>query len=273
MTVKLNSQQIDYCIQVIAEHPEQYAWGVRQQIYLETMPFWSILYPVEAATGVVGKIADVFASMMHLVCHGKTYLLAHNNPHSCGYTGLAFQGQNMFDQKYIQHFTSHQQFFDGLQDGESGVFSLGSCELDHRITIIKYFEESEKYKVVQSYVKCYTLKDFLHRWGHEFEYQNFQDLKQRFLQPFYTVLDQRGPFTEKEIAAFAQITKVRQERWLGEQVLREGTSSVCRTTDVPQDNSWERQTKGFIKLIHLVSTIVPGIIGFLIMKRLYQQSQ
>lgn len=259
MTTNLNSQQIDQYIHEMANNPENFALQVRKSVFLDQMPLWSVLYPLEKSTGIVGRASDFFSSASHVIREGTIPLYAHNNPQACGYTATAFIAQNMFGQKHVQHFLNFEQFMDGLQDAEPGVFHIGSDYLDHAITLIKYFENgSVKYRVVQSYVKQYTLKSFIQNHGNEFQYNSFLDLSVRFLRPLTTVLSKKGKFEEKEVLAFEQITKVREEQFLGQVIPPSGIDyGISRTTDTPQDDSRQRQN---LSPVHAIATTTAVVV-------------
>lgn len=128
-----------------------------------------------------GKIADVYS----IWADGFDY----NNPQRCGITASAIFTQNMFNQKHIAQLNTYEEFSQGLQDAEPGLFWLTLPSLDHTLILIKTFENGETgYQVVQSYIGQYTLAEFLENYSKEFKYKNYKELNDLFLQPLATIL-------------------------------------------------------------------------------------
>ncbi len=270
MCTSLSHQDISRYIDLVANHPEKYSWQVRKNVYLDRMPLWSILYPLEKLTGIPGRVHDFFMTARYFIRYKRFYTVPHNNLHSCGYTNRALLLQNMFNQKYIQDFKYYYEFLNNLQNAEPGLFKVTLTFLDHSIMIIKNIENSSTtYRIVQSYVHQYSLKDFLQNHGKEFQHQNFEELSEKFLQPLKTILDKTGQLEENEIVAFEHLTKIRENRYLGRKIPVEGIHfSTSRTTNVPQDNFYLRKVAGLALLIHVVSTIASGFFGAIIIRRL-----
>jgi hypothetical protein len=118
----------------------------------------------------------------------------------------------MFGHKHVKSIHSQEEFFNELKSKEPGVFRLESSSryLDHAFILIKMVGVNgiPSYKVVQSFNKVYTLKQFLQNHGNHYVYKNFQDLECRFLEPLIRLLSTKGVFTIAELQLFSELTCV-----------------------------------------------------------------
>lgn len=115
----------------------------------------------------------------------------------CLYTSRSICSLNLLNQKYDMFMQDVTHFEENLKNDEEGIFHVQICEVsviyvpNHSFIIIKLFENGHPiFKVVQSYVTRYDLKDYLDRT--QGVYYNFNDLYEKVLKHVYTMIDAKS---------------------------------------------------------------------------------
>jgi hypothetical protein len=182
--------------------------------------------------------------------------------------------QNMFQQKYQKPLTSFEELRSALQDNEEGLFFLSHQPIvpvyadknnyavfpgSHGMVLIKFFEENQpRFRVAQIFKNQYTIEKFISKYEKDFQFESFEELETRFLEPLKTIFYHSDQWEQKEEDAYHQLTKV----WRGlignpEPYNKKSTEPVPRwkVERTTNDGLPSRST-----LLHLISTIGAGIL-------------
>lgn len=228
--------------------------------YVMPMPSWSVCTLLERTTGIFTRI----------------FLPNFDNtdPELCGFFSRALIEQNMFKQKYRKKLTSFEDLRGALQDNEEGLFCLShhpvvpvyadkkNCAVfpgSHGLVLIKFFEDNQpRFRVAQIFKGEYTIEKFISEYEKEFQFESFEELETRFLEPLKIIFYHTDQWEQGEEEAYHQLTKV----WRG-LIGNPEPYNKNSTEPVPRWNV-ERTTNDGLPscstLLHLISTIGAGIL-------------
>ncbi len=139
---------------------------------------------------------------------------------TCKNTAHAVTQYNLFKHSHYKNIEDIQKLEEELQDNEEGTFLLHVLASDfvnkqgwkvpfqgHAFTVIKVIEDGKiGYRLAQSYVDRYSLKNFLEK--NDTYYDSFVTLKNEVLEPFYRVLKFKGPWTMETCEDYKCLTGV-----------------------------------------------------------------
>jgi hypothetical protein len=240
---------------------------------LDSLPTWSASYWIERATGLYSTMTVIEHKARYNIEDSKD--IWWKNPKACGCTANAIMALNLFNHKYTHELASFEQLEEALQNEEPGTFEISmnaikfmkpsghkTAYMGHAFNIIKVvYEDKIGYRLVQSYVDKYTLKNFLSRDKEVIV--GFEDLKKRLLIPLRSVLYTQGPWQMLQCVDYQKITSVAvpYQGWTPCTSTRsfKGKSTFKRTS-----NRKPKTTSYLETASHVIGTasLLLGVIGF-----------